>query len=93
MRELEAAHLLQAVEASGLASRFLLKAVRGLWRSSREVRAEFAGRSVGFGVGARADYQTPASLERTACTSRTAVRGPWRAPGEAGLEIAVMMVV
>ena len=57
------------------------------------MRLGFEGRSVGFGVGARASYQTPASLERTACTSRTAVRGPWRAPGEAGLEIAVMMVV
>ena len=50
------------------------------------MRLKFAGRSVGFGVGARAGYQTPAFAGRTACTSRTAARGPWRAPGEAGLD-------
>ena len=47
----------------------------------------------GFVLRARAGYRLLLSLERTACTSRTAVRGPWRAPGEAGLEVVVMMVV
>ena len=49
------------------------------------MRLEFAGRSVGFGVGARAGYQTPAFAGRTARTSRTAARGSYRAPGEARL--------
>ena len=49
------------------------------------MRPEFEGRSVAFGVGARAGYQTPAFAGETACSLRTAASGPWRAPGEARL--------
>ena len=93
VRELEAAHLLQAVEASGLTGR--LPAQGGQRPLGELSRGEtgVCGPFCGFVLRARAGYRLLLSLERTACTSRTAVRGPWRAPGEARLFPAVMMVI
>ena len=65
----------------------LRAAVRGLWRNSWRGRAGVSRAFCGFGVGARAPAtKLLLSRERTACSSRTAVRGPWGAPGEAWLE-------